>query len=55
MVRQAGGYDGHKNRFLQLTNVNQAQDGDDAVHDLAAGQAHPSDHIPVSPQPPAAK
>lgn len=48
MARQAGGDKARKNRFLQLTSVNQAQDGDDAGQDLAAGQAQSSDHIPVS-------
>ncbi|DBA93455.1 hypothetical protein WJX79_008935 [Trebouxia sp. C0005] len=45
MVRQAGS-EGHKSRFLQLTNVTKGREKDDAAQDLA-GQAPSSHHIPV--------
>ena len=46
MVRQAGS-EGHKSRFLQLTNVTKGREKDDASQDLA-DQAPSSHHIPVS-------
>lgn len=47
MVRQAGS-EGHKSRFLQLTNVTKGRDKDDAAQDLS-DQAPASHHIPVRP------
>lgn len=45
MVRQAGS-EGHKSRFLQLTDVGKSRDRDDAAQDLS-NQAPASHHIPV--------
>lgn len=47
MVRQAGGNE-QKNRFLQLTNVSHARDGDDSAQAIPNGQSESSSHIPVS-------
>ena len=45
MVRQAGS-EGHKSRFLQLTDVAKGRDKDDAAQDLS-DQAPASHRIPV--------